>query len=93
MKTEKTLATEVADTEKEHQLTQEIIQITAELKTSFPELYRDMDETPLPVGGLPESKVSIPDLENYLNTLKKQLQNHIKTHEQKDLNHSLRSAT
>jgi len=76
----------------EHQLTQEIIQITNELKISYPELYRDLDETPLPIGSSPERKVSILDLEDYLNTLKKQLQNHIKTHQQKDLNHSLRSA-
>lgn len=59
---------------------QEIIQITTEIETDYPELYRYLEETPLFLGNVKEGNVNSKDLEYYLETLKTQLYNHIKTH-------------
>lgn len=63
-----------------HQLMQEIIQITTEIETNYPELYNYLNETPLDLGDTKEKTIRTNDLEHYLVTLKSQLQHHIETH-------------
>lgn len=63
-----------------NQLMQEIIQITAEIETKYPELYVYLNETPLDICETKEKTISTSDLKDYLATLKSQLQHHIETH-------------
>lgn len=67
--------------DKELQIMEEIIKITSEIETYYPELYKYLDETPIPQGNKAGDDISATDLENYLNTLKWQLSNHIKSKE------------
>ncbi len=62
---------------------QEIIRLTAEMETHFPELYQHLEETPLPLGQKPDGDISTAELENYLNTLREQLITHLETHQKK----------
>ena len=64
---------------------QEIIRLTTEIETSYPELYKYLDETPLSLDISSEKSISTNDLKNYLDTLTEQLKDHIKTH-QKNIN-------
>ena len=59
---------------------EEIIQLTTEIETNYPELYKYLGETPLLLGGAKEKTISTNDLKEYLETLKSQLQHHIETH-------------
>ncbi len=61
----------------------EIANISSDMEANYPELYRNLSETPITVGKCAENEVCTVDLENYLNTLKEQLINHINTHEKK----------
>jgi hypothetical protein len=63
-----------------NQLMQEIIQITTEIETKYPELYNFLNETPLDICDTPEKTICTTDLEQYLITLKEQLKHHIETH-------------
>ncbi len=63
-----------------HQLMQEIIQITTEIETSYPELYKYLEETPLTIGESNMQPISTNDLLKYLETLKEQLRHHVETH-------------
>lgn len=62
------------------QLMHDIIQLTTEMETNFPELYNYLDETPIPLGETIEKEISTQDLTQYLETLKTQLSHHIQTH-------------
>lgn len=62
------------------QVMQEIITITTEIETKYPELYKYLDETPLAICEAPQKTICTDDLEQYLLTLKAQLQHHIETH-------------
>jgi flagellar biosynthesis chaperone FliJ len=61
-------------------LMQEVLKLTTKIETEYPELYKYLDETPMNVGKHPEKDVTIADLKNYLQTLREQLEEHIKTH-------------
>jgi ubiquinone/menaquinone biosynthesis C-methylase UbiE len=63
-----------------HKLMQEVLKLTTKIETEYPELYRYLDETPMSFGKHPEKEVTIADLKNYLQTLREQLEEHIKTH-------------
>ncbi|HWY37410.1 MAG TPA: hypothetical protein VNY73_02555 [Bacteroidia bacterium] len=63
-----------------NKLMQEVVKLTTLLETEYPELYKFLDETPISIGKHPEKEVTITDLKNYLQTLKSQLEEHIKTH-------------
>lgn len=63
-----------------NQLMEQIIQISSEIETQYPELYKYLDETPITICKAPEKEICLADLESYLNTLKNQLNNHIATH-------------
>lgn len=59
---------------------QEVIEITAEIETKYPELYKYLDETPFHVCKTEVKEICKDDLEEYLKTLKSQLQHHIQAH-------------
>ena len=59
---------------------QEIIQITTEIETKYPELYKYLSETPLSIAETKEKTIGTDDLKEYLATLRSQLQHHIETH-------------
>ena len=63
-----------------NQLMQDIIQLTTVIETQYPELYKYLSETPISLGVAQEKKISTADLNQYLETLKSQLQHHIDTH-------------
>jgi hypothetical protein len=66
-----------------HQLMEEIIQISSEMESKYPELYKYLNETPLFLGESQGKEINTKDLENYLNTLKEQLKDYIQTHKTK----------
>ncbi|MDX2174415.1 MAG: hypothetical protein SFY56_15035 [Bacteroidota bacterium] len=66
-----------------HNLMQEIITITTEIETKYPELYKYLSETPLTLGEANEKTINTNDVKQYLETLKSQLQHHIETHKNK----------
>lgn len=61
-------------------LMQEIIQLTTEIETKYPELYKYLSETPISLCETGEKTICTDDLKEYLATLKSQLQHHIETH-------------
>ena len=64
-------------------LMQDIIELTTVIETKYPELYKFLDETPLIIGKHPEKEINTADLKDYLQTLKNQLEEFIKTHGKK----------
>ena len=63
-----------------NQLMQEIIEITSLIETQYPELYKYLDETPVYICETEQKSICTKDLEDYLETLKQQLKNHIESH-------------
>jgi hypothetical protein len=61
------------------QLMKEIIQLSANMESNYPELHQHLTETPMILGD-PGKEISTADLESYLHTLKEQLHNYMKTH-------------
>jgi hypothetical protein len=61
-------------------LMQEIIEITTEIETKYPELYAHLDETPFHLGESKSKTIDKEDLTDYLKTLRSQLQHHVETH-------------
>jgi hypothetical protein len=64
-------------------LMQEIIQLTTEIETKYPELYKFLGETPVDICDTPAKTICTEDLKDYLETLKSQLKHHIETHGKK----------
>lgn len=62
------------------QLMEEIIQLTTEIETKYPELYQYLDETPISICDTKVKTICTDDLKEYLETLKSQLQHHLETH-------------
>jgi hypothetical protein len=63
-----------------HKLMQDVLNLTTKIETEYPELYKYLDETPIRLSARPEKDVTISDLKNYLQTLREQLEEHVKTH-------------
>ncbi|MGL2965765.1 hypothetical protein [Flavobacterium sp. XGLA_31] len=70
-----------------NQLMQDVISLTTEIETNYPELYKYLSETPIPLGQTKNQMIHAIDLEQYLETLKTQLQHHIETHHKEKNNH------
>lgn len=62
---------------------QEIVSLTANIETNYPELYKYLDETPISICETEKKEICTEDLEEYLSTLKNQLKNHINSHKAK----------
>jgi hypothetical protein len=65
-------------------LMQNIIELTTVIETKYPGLYKNLDETPLSIGKHPEKEITTTDLKSYLEILKHQLEEYIKTHKAKE---------
>ncbi|MDP2386224.1 MAG: hypothetical protein Q8M29_07620 [Bacteroidota bacterium] len=63
-----------------NKLMQDIIVLTTEIETNYPELYKNLEETPITICDTKEKTICLDDLKNYIETLKSQLQHHIETH-------------
>ena len=61
------------------QVIQEAIQLSVEMGTRYPELYKFLDETPLLLSNMHHVEIGNSDFEKYIQTLKAQLLNHIDT--------------
>lgn len=61
-------------------LMQDVIELTTEIETKYPELYRYLGETPMSICDTEEKTICMEDLKKYLETLKEQLKHHIETH-------------
>lgn len=59
---------------------QDIMLLTFEMESKYPELYKYLNETPMDLSETNDQKISTNDLKLYLETLKTQLQHHIETH-------------
>jgi hypothetical protein len=62
------------------QLMTEITAISSDMEANYPELYKNISETPMSFGKCSGNEICTEDLKNYLNTLKEQLTGYIKTH-------------
>ncbi|MCK0189179.1 hypothetical protein [Arenibacter sp. F20364] len=58
----------------------EITQLTTNIETNYPELYRSLDENPLTIPSKNHPNVNKKALQDYLDSLKQLLSHHIDTH-------------
>ena len=58
----------------------EITQITTNIETNYPELYRSLDENPLTIPATDHLHIDKQIMENYLESLKQLLKHHLETH-------------
>ncbi|MGB5665714.1 MAG: hypothetical protein WBM53_02610 [Maribacter sp.] len=66
-----------------HNILKEIVQLTTNIETNYPELYRFLDENPmtLPVSKHPHMDKEV--MQEYLESLKQLLKHHLETHKKK----------
>ncbi|MEX1001577.1 MAG: hypothetical protein WDZ35_05630 [Crocinitomicaceae bacterium] len=62
---------------------QEIMRLTTNIGTNYPELYHFLDENPETIPNEKHPSVSYEVLSDYLKSLKQQLKNHILSQEKK----------
>jgi hypothetical protein len=65
------------------ELMQEVIKLTTEIETTYPELYKYLEETPITICETEEKTICTEDMKEYLRTLKSQLQHHVETHKKR----------
>ncbi|MDB9720444.1 hypothetical protein OAA67_01075 [Winogradskyella sp.] len=58
----------------------EITQLTTNIETNYPELYRSLDENPLTIPATDHPHIDKQIMENYLESLKQLLKHHLETH-------------
>lgn len=63
-----------------HTLMQELVLLTSQIETNYPELYSTLNETPLFLGESSAHGITTKELESYLNTLKEKLKHYIENH-------------
>ena len=63
-----------------NEVIQEAIELTSEMKLSFPEIYKFLDETPLPISNGADNEITTADFEQYLETLESQMLNYSDAH-------------
>lgn len=61
----------------------EITQLTTNIETNYPELYRTLDENPLTIPATDHPHINQQNMENYLESLKQLLKHHLETHKTK----------
>ncbi len=66
-----------------HNILKEIVQLTTNIETNYPELYRSLDENPmtLPVSKHPHMDKEV--MQEYLESLEQLLKHHLETHKKK----------
>lgn len=60
---------------------QEITQLTTNIETNYPELYRYLDEIPLTLPTMDKPHMDKQVLESYLKSLEQLLRHHLETHQ------------
>jgi hypothetical protein len=63
---------------------QEITQLTTNIETNYPELYRYLDENPLTLPTMDKPHMDKQVLESYLKSLEELLRHHLETHQGKN---------
>ncbi len=63
-----------------HNILREIIQLTTNIETNYPELYRFLDENPMTIPATKHPHVDKVVMQEYLESLKQLLQHHLETH-------------
>lgn len=63
------------------ELNSDIVLLTSEIESKYPELYKYLDETPIGFKNLSDKEITIDELQNYLESLDAQLFNYFDTHE------------
>jgi hypothetical protein len=63
---------------------QEITQLTTNIETNYPELYRYLDENPLTLPTMDKPHMDKKVLESYLKSLEELLRHHLETHQGKN---------
>ncbi len=58
----------------------EITQLTGNIETNYPELYRSLDENPLTIPATNHPHIDKKIMEEYLESLKQLLKHHLETH-------------
>jgi len=57
-----------------------IVQLTTNIETNYPELYRFLNENPLTIPAINHPHIDKKIMEEYLDTLKQLLIHHLETH-------------
>ncbi|MFD2542272.1 hypothetical protein ACFSSB_08075 [Lacinutrix gracilariae] len=65
------------------ELLTQITQLTNNIETNYPELYAFLQEEPITIPSKQHPEINLAILQDYLQTLKQELQHHIKTHKSK----------
>ncbi len=60
----------------EHQLNDEIMRLTEQIKLRFPEVYRNLNEMPITIPNTATPEVKTKQLEDYIQSLKALIKTH-----------------
>ena len=66
-----------------HETTEDILLLTSEINSRYPELYKHLDETPVEFSQSFKGDITVSELKNYRDTINKHLCHHFNT---RDLN-------
>ncbi|TXE16080.1 hypothetical protein ES692_14280 [Psychroserpens burtonensis] len=66
-----------------HNQLREISEITTNIETNYPELYRTLDENPMTIATSNHPHVDKRAMQEYLESLKQLLEHHLATHKNK----------
>ncbi len=66
-----------------HNLLREISEITTNIETNYPELYRSLDENPMTIPISDHPHIDKKIMQEYLESLKQLLEHHLDTHKNK----------
>jgi len=66
-----------------HNILREITQLTTNIETNYPELYRILDENPMTLPVSKDPHVDKKAMQSYLESLKELLEHHLETHKNK----------
>jgi hypothetical protein len=66
-----------------HNQLREISEITTNIETSYPELYRTLDENPMTIATSNHPQVDKMAMQEYLESLKQLLEHHLATYKNK----------
>ena len=67
-----------------HNLLREITEITTNIETNYPELYRSLDENPMTLPVSPHPHMDKEVLQEYLESLKQLLEHYLDEHKSND---------
>ncbi|CAM4398188.1 hypothetical protein [Zobellia nedashkovskayae] len=66
-----------------HKILNQITQLTTNIETNYPELYRSLDENPMTLPTKNHPHIDKEVMQEYLEDLKELLQHHLDTHKKK----------